>query len=238
MAIAFIQQQGGSQFTMGGAASVAATFSSNTTSGNLIVVAFAPNSSVIVSSIADGLGNTYVQATAPSGVSGQNVEIWYAKNITGGTTPTVTVTPNFATNATLVCAIAEYSGLDTISPLDQHLGATGTSTAPASGAVTTTSANELIFGAAMNAATVANTVGAGFGHFLNTLSATHPVELGIEDAITASTGSQNAIFGLGSSVAWGAAIATFKAAPGPNSPGNIGHHLTVGNGMSRSEVAN
>ncbi len=45
--------------------------------------------------------------------------------------------------------VLEYSGLDTSSPLDVTAGAAGSSASPNSGAATTTSANELIFGAGM-----------------------------------------------------------------------------------------
>ena len=45
--------------------------------------------------------------------------------------------------------IAEYSGADTSSPLDVTAGAMGTGGTPSSGAATTTSASELIFGAGM-----------------------------------------------------------------------------------------
>ena len=45
--------------------------------------------------------------------------------------------------------ILEYSGLDTANPLDKTAGAAGSGTTASSGAVTTTAANELIFGAGM-----------------------------------------------------------------------------------------
>ena len=75
--------------------------------------------------------------------------IYYAKNIAAGSN-TVTVTFNQAA-AYVDVRILEYSGLDPTNPLDVTAGAAGTSTSANSGAATTTSANELIFGAGMTA---------------------------------------------------------------------------------------
>ena len=57
--------------------------------------------------------------------------------------------------------VLEYSGLDQTSPLDVTAGAAGTGTAANSGAATTTSANELIFGAGMTASAY-TAAGTGF----------------------------------------------------------------------------
>ena len=56
--------------------------------------------------------------------------------------------------------LLEYSGLDPANPLDVKAGAAGSGTSASSGAATTTSANDLIFGAGM---TIAHFTGAGTG---------------------------------------------------------------------------
>ena len=74
--------------------------------------------------------------------------IYYAKNIKSAAagTNTVTVTFNTATPYVDLRAL-EYSGLDLVNPFDVGTSASGTSNSANSGAVTTTAAHELIFGA-------------------------------------------------------------------------------------------
>ena len=79
-----------------------------------------------------------------TGTAGRQA-IYYAKNIAAGSN-TVTVAFNQAA-AFVDVRILEYSGLDTTSPLDVTAGAAGSGASANSGAATTTSANELIFGA-------------------------------------------------------------------------------------------
>ena len=78
---------------------------------------------------------------------GLRQSIYYAKNIAAGSN-TVTVTFNQAA-AFVDVRVLEYSGLDTVSPLDVTAGAAGSGTTGNSGAATTRSANELIVGAGM-----------------------------------------------------------------------------------------
>ena len=129
------------------------------TAGNLNVVAVGWNDTVsTVTSVTDTRGNTYVQAgTTTTGTAGRQA-IYYAKNIAAGSN---TVTVAFNQAAPFVdMRVLEYSGLDQTSPLDVTAGAAGTGTAANSGAATTTSANELIFGAGY---TVSTYSGAGTG---------------------------------------------------------------------------
>ena len=102
-----------------------------------------------MSSVSDSRGNTYAQAGTTITGTALRQAIYYAKNIAGGSN-TVTVTFNQAA-AFVDVRMLEYSGLDTTSPLDVTAGAAGSSASPNSGAATTTSANELIFGAGMTA---------------------------------------------------------------------------------------
>lgn len=118
MAIAFVQQN--QALTTASAATIAAAFLSNTTSGNSIIVgvcsAFVSSSAGYVGSISDGT-NTYVQLNSPLWVGQELMNIWIAKNITGAVTPTITVT--FAgANTRGAMDILEVSGLALNQPVD------------------------------------------------------------------------------------------------------------------------
>lgn len=81
-----------------------ATFSSNTTTGNQIVVV---NNAITAStgcSISPG-GGTFTQVVSESG-SGLSTDIWICGSVTGGTTPTVTVTGGSSPGIT----VYEFSG--------------------------------------------------------------------------------------------------------------------------------
>ena len=157
-----------------------------------------------VSTISDTRGNTYTLAVGPTTGTGLRQSIYYARNIAGGSN-TVTVTFNQA--ATFVdVRVLEYSGLDTANPLDQATGAAGTGTLASSGAVNTTSASELIFGAGM---TSSHYTGAGSGFITRII--TDPDADIAEDQVVSSTGSYSATAPATSSK-WVMQVATFRAA--------------------------
>ncbi|MGC2181709.1 MAG: IPT/TIG domain-containing protein [Terriglobales bacterium] len=135
--------------------------------------------------------------------------IYYAKNIVGGSN-TVTVTFNQAA-AFVDVRVLEYSGLDTVSPLDKTAGAAGSGTSASSGAATTTSANELIFGAGM---TTTHFTGAGSG-FISRIITVPDADIA-EDQTVSSTGSYSATAPATSSK-WVMQIASFRAS-GQSSP--------------------
>ncbi len=120
----------------------AIVWNSNTTTGNMVLVSIGIVGTT-VSSITDSQSNTY---TKIDGTGTSRAELWYAYNITGGTTPTVTATCG-AIGANVTMIIREYSGLTTTDPLDKHVVGTGASTAASSGATAATAqANELVVG--------------------------------------------------------------------------------------------
>jgi hypothetical protein len=160
-----------------------------------------------LTSVSDSRGNSYVQAGTTIVGAGLQQAIFYAKNIAAGSNA-VTATFNQAA-AYVDVRIFEYSGLDASNPLDVTAGAVGTSTSASSGTATTTSANELIFGAGTTAGSFNNTGSPGF--VVRVL--TNPnADIG-EDKIVSSTGSYSAVAGLFSSRAWVMQMATFRAAP-------------------------
>src|SRR5215831_7042770 len=122
------------------------TFSSGNTAGNLIVV-YAIWSNTNSASVSDSGGNAYAAATART-TWGTNwsAQVFYANKIAGGSN-TVTATFATAVNSFGVIYIHEYAGIDKTSPLDVSASAIGTSGAMSSGSVTTTNANDLLFGA-------------------------------------------------------------------------------------------
>src|SRR5262245_2397714 len=182
-------------------------FASNNTAGNLIVVAvlFSP-STALVTGITDTRGNTYVQARSHTNSTGNIYgTVWYAKNVAAGAN---TVTLSFSGVSSSQMIILEYSGLDTTAPLDQVNSATSSSagTVLNSGNVTTTAANELIFGAAGVASAANITPGAGFTERQDCNN-----KLEAMDQVVSATGTYAASWTDDVSGHWVALVVTFSA---------------------------
>ncbi len=132
--VAFVQTNSATPQTP--QATVTVTFNAAQTLGNLNVVVVGWNdSTTTVSSVADTKGNTYAVAAPPvvqSGVATQ--AIYYAKNIASAAAGanTVTVTFNVAARFPDI-RIAEYSGIDTVNPLDVSVGAQGSTSRDGNG---------------------------------------------------------------------------------------------------------
>ena len=192
--------------------SVDIPFAAAEAAGNLNVVVVGWNdTSSTIASVVDSIGNTYVLAAgtvstplpAPGSLQpGVSQVIYYAKNIAAGAN-TVTVTFNQNT-AVQSIRLFEYSGLDATNPLDTSAGTSGASTPADSGAVTTNSANDLIFGA--GTITTAFT-GNGTGFTLELLNGFGDIA---EDQVVSATGSYNATAAL-TTGAWVMQVAAFRA---------------------------
>jgi len=192
------------------ASTVQVTFTAMQMSGDLNIVAIGWNNSTTqVSSVTDTVGNAYVAATSPSVQTGvQSMVIYYAKNISTAAANANTVTVNFSASASYPdIRILEYAGLDTSSPLDVAVGASGTGTTSDSGAATTTNANDLIFGANY---VQTDTASAGTG-FTKRLITSPDGDIA-EDELVSSTGSYHATATLSSSGGWVMQLAAFKTA--------------------------
>ena len=202
--ITFVQVKSATPQTA--SASVAVTYPVAQTLGNLNIVAVGWNDTTsTVSGITDTRGNTYVLAIGPTTGTGLRQSIYYAKNIVAGSN---TVTVTFSKAAAFVdVRVLEYSGLDTANPLDQTAGAVGSGTTASSGAVTTTAANELIFGAGM---TISRFTAAGSG-FISRIITSPDADIA-EDRTVAATGSYSAT-APNSTSNWVMQVATFKAKP-------------------------
>ncbi len=186
---------------------VQVAFPSAQTPGDLNVIAVGTNDTTsVVQSLQDTVGNTYLLAIGPTTGTGLRQWIYYAPNIIGGAN-TVTVTFNQPA-AYADVRILEYRG---VNALDVVAGASGTGTTSNSGNATTTGPNELIFGAHMVSSYTA-AVGPGFTGRVYT-----PINSDLaEDKIAATAGVYNATASVGSGN-WVMQMAAFKllTAPAP-----------------------
>lgn len=186
---------------------IAVAFPSNVTAGNLICVQSGNDSgSASASGYADTLSNSYaaVVVSANNVSAQQRIDASYCKNISGGS---CTVTATFtASTSWRHIHVSEYSGADTTAPLDKSAGNTGTSGSGSSGAQTTTTNGQLIYGGSGNGL---NTAGTGFTALSSGTNYTNMSEYQIQT----SAGSIDATF-TGSSSSWCVIMMTFKEASG------------------------
>ncbi len=207
--IAFVQTNSATPQTP--QATVTVTFNAAQTLGNLNVVVVGWNdSTTTVSSVADTKGNTYAVAAPPvvqSGVATQ--AIYYAKNIASAAAGanTVTVTFNVAARFPDI-RIAEYSGIDTVNPLDVSVGAQGSTATSSSGSVTTTNANDLLIGANLVQST---STAAGAGYTNRGITPDGDI---LEDRVVTATGSYSATAALDRVQQWIMQMVAFRAASG------------------------
>lgn len=215
MAVALVQTAPAANAAFG--TSIAVTWSSATTTGNLIVVFVGSYSTGEALSVTDTQSNTYSSAIT-HGVS-FSVGLFYAQNITGGSG---SVTAHFSPSSggVIFCHAREYSGLATSSVFDVGHAANGSGTALNSGATATTSnAVELVVAAGALSTNGTMTAGTGFGnmdYFLAGASST-----GMADLTTSSTGAQTGLLTNSFSGTWEALVATFKTPGGGTTANNL-----------------
>ncbi len=189
----------------GSGSSCAATFTTNPTAHNLIVVwASWKPSAVTVSTVTDSLLNSYNNAVGPTTqpTSLVDSQIFYASNIAGGGSDTVTV--NFSASTTICSVvIVEYTGPDQNSPLDITSTNTGASNSLNSGLPVPNFGNELVFAAA-SVDTGAASAGNGFGSIQATGGSL------AEDNIQISNAQQHATATSSASGNWIMQMVTFR----------------------------
>jgi hypothetical protein len=148
--INFVQFADSGKTTSNSQSSAVATLSLAENAGDLNVVAIgwsSPTPPTI--NIIDTEGNTYTQALPATEGTDIGQVIYYAKNIKGGG-PNNAVIVNFGLTTPAAypdVRVAEYSGLDPSSPLDQVASNSGGSTSASTNSLTTTAANEVIVAA-------------------------------------------------------------------------------------------
>ncbi len=197
--ISFIQVNSATPQTASSTVSV--SYMGAQTPGNLNVVVVGWNDTTsTVQSVKDSAGNTYSLAIGPTSGTALRQSIYYAANIVGSSGNKVTVTYSQAA-ASVDVRILEYQGVNT---LDVTAGASGNSTSANSGAATTRSPNELIFGAD-TVATGNAAAGSGFTSRI----ITSPDSDIAEDKIGTAAGSNSATATLTSSGPWVMQMVTF-----------------------------
>lgn len=206
MAIALDQTAQGS---VAFSSNVGIVFPGNTTTGNLVVV-FVGHQSGTVNSVTDSQSNTYTKILDRSGGLAEG-SLWYAYNITGGTTPTVTVT--ISSSQRLHAIAKEFSGIENGSdPLDVFASAASTSTTNhSSGATATTAQNDELVVGMLTVGTYTGTItaGSGYGNLVNQNTQVSG-KISAEDKVVSTTGTQTATFTSSGSASLGIAVATFK----------------------------
>lgn len=191
-----------------------AVLSSPTTTGDLVVVYVVWSNAGDVS-LTDDQGNTYEKVQAANTVWANNYssQVFYAKNVKGGAT---TITATFAEPVFFgVLYSHEYSGMDKVNPLDTATAASGLGVDLDSGVVTTTQADDLIFGAGASEGAV-EAGGEGF-----TVRSTDEGNL-TEDKTVTGAGSYSATATHGGGK-WVMHAAAFKAADttAPSAPASV-----------------
>jgi hypothetical protein len=185
-------------------------FTAAQSAGDLNVVVVGWNdSTATVSTVKDTLNNSYILAVGPTvqaGVASQS--IYYAKNIAGAAAGANTVTVTFASAAAYPdIRILEYKGADLANPVDVTAASSGNSATSSSGAVTTTNATDLLFGANLVQSV---TTGPGSG-FTKRLLTQPDADIAEDRAVTA-TGSYSASAPISPSDPWIMQMVAFRTA--------------------------
>ncbi len=189
--------------------SVPVTYTGAQVAGDTNILAIGWNNTTsTLTAVTDSAGNTYQLAVPTATGSGISQAIYYAPNIKAAAAGTNTVTATFDAPTPYVDLRAvEYSGLDPVNPFDVGASASGTGTSATSGAVSTTAANALIFGA--------GTTTGGFAaegtNFTTRIITTPDADIAGDQFVT-STGTYSATAPLNGSAAWVMQVATFRAA--------------------------
>jgi len=128
-------------------------------------VTWAPSSLTLNLNYRDPTGNTYASAVGPTiqSASGTAAQIVYAKSIAGGTDP-IAFPFNSGSATSVSCVAVEYSGADTMYPLDsvsESISSSANGTLD-SGTSAPANANLLVFGGGTSDNTNLPTVGSGF----------------------------------------------------------------------------
>jgi uncharacterized protein YciI len=191
--------------------SVPVKYTGAQTAGHLNVVIVGWNdASAQVKSLTDSKGNVYHLAVGPTVHTGSgpaSQSIYYAKDILAATAGANTVTVTFTAAAFYPdIRILEYSGVDSVTPVDVSAAATGNSTTSSSGAVITKNANDLLVGANVVST---GTTGPGSGLTKRLLTSDGDI---VEDRVVTATGSLSASAPLSSQGAWVMQMVAFRAA--------------------------
>src|SRR2546429_3245665 len=182
-------------------ATISATYNSAQTAGNMNVVAIGWDSSFItLKTLTDSKGNSYKLAVSYVDSTGITQATYYAPNVVAAAAGANRITATLSASTDWPdLRILEYSGVNT---LDKTASAKGTTTAAGSGSVTTTQANELLFGAMY---TYGTTNGPGSGYTSRVVTGDSDLA---EDEVVFATGLYSAKASMNGQE-WVAQLATF-----------------------------
>lgn len=208
--------------TAAAGSTIAKAFSSDVTAGSQLIgsVGWFCNGSETISSVVGSSSGAWAQIGSTVSVDSGGF-LWclatYGKSNAAGGADTITVTFSTSLATDPVLGISEYSGIATSSALDQTTGNAqidpGTATdAVTSTSVTTTAANELIYGASLKTPLSHGTFDQGTGYTSRgTVNDGVWLMMRIEDKNLASAGSVAATFTTGNAAEDTMTIvATFK----------------------------
>lgn len=159
-----------------------------------------------IAGITDSEGNSYARAAGPTTGVGSvlgvyNQEIWYSAGLKGGSNFTITATFSGSFNGEKAISCNEYTGVAAASPMDASASNIGDGANAATPQVTTLSANELVFSAA-----IFDTVAAPGSGFTQRSSLRGNVS---EDEVVGPAGIHGATF-TNSSMNWITQVVTFR----------------------------
>src|SRR6266566_2446452 len=204
-------------------ATISATYNSAQTAGNMNVVAIGWDSSFItLKTLTDSKGNSYKLAVSYVDSTGITQAIYYAPNIVAAAAGANRVTATLSASTDWPdLRILEYSGVNT---LNKTASAKGTTTTASSGSVTTTQADELLFGAVY---TYGTTNGPGSGYTSRVVTGDSDLA---EDEVVFTTGLYTAKASMDGQE-WVAQLATFY------SSGTGGTTLPAPTGLTTSTAS-
>jgi hypothetical protein len=218
-----------------GGSSANLAFTGANTAGNFIAVAVRAVYTNQTITVADSRGNVYRQALKFNNVPGATegdatVALYYAENVAGGAN---TVTVSLSRAGSLRFAILEYAGLATSNALDVARSATARSTAPNSGAATTTAPGDLVLGIFSTQSYRTFTPGAGFATRAS-VNAAPNTALMVADNVLPTAGAVTAAATLNTIDYWGAGLVAFRRA-GTTIPANRPPVLTQPSNQTSAE---
>ncbi len=202
------QQGAGGFINATNQASVTKVFANAQAAGNCNIVFIAASASAVISGVTDTSGNSYVLAYGPAG--GTRISCYITTGILAATAGSNTVTVSFSTNCDFpTLAIAEYSGISGTgaAAVDAHNSNSGTSTAPSSGSITTTNANDVII--SFMSGGDAPTITQGNGFIMN-VNLSPSWDMAMEETPVTATGTFTGTFNLSSSQSWSCTVAALK----------------------------
>jgi hypothetical protein len=203
-----------SNAVVGGGASGGTTGAINTTGASLLVALISSNNDADVT-VSDSKGNTWVGLTVQA-IGAPHTRIYYVVNPTVGTGHTFT---SSGSNIYTAACFAAFSGVKTTSPFDQENGQWGggqDNSNARPGSITPSENNELIIAGFGLAGPETLTIGGGYS-ITDQLAYSGGVNYGGAMAYlvqTTATATNQLWGGIGSTVAGGVVVASFKVGAG------------------------